>query len=453
MANVFNFSYCLFDVRIIFKPYADRRNQGALLIENSEIKMKEKALLVGVIYGELNQKIVDEHLEELQLLAETAGAEVVGNVTQNLKRINPSLFIGSGKAEQLINQAKELGVSLIIFDDELSPGQIKNYSNFTEEVKVIDRSGLILDIFRQHAQTKEAKTQVELAQLEYMLPRLTRAWTHLERQMGGIGTRAGAGETQIEVDRRLIRTRISKLKRELEKIKRERNTQSKRRKNQFKVALVGYTNAGKSTLMKAISGADVFIQDQLFATLDTTVRSVELDSSHTILLSDTVGFVRKLPHHLVASFRSTLKEVVDSDLILLILDASSGQVEDHYQTIMEVLKDLGADRHQIQIVLNKIDRDEADEHIHFLKRRFADSIFVSALNNLRIEILSQRIIEIIDENYQIVDLQFSYQDSKKMALAQEGVDVLERNYDDDCVRLKIKGARWRINQIQSSLLK
>ncbi|HIB79975.1 MAG TPA: GTPase HflX, partial [Candidatus Marinimicrobia bacterium] len=177
--------------------------------------MKEKALLVGVIHGELDQNIVDEHLEELQLLAETAGAEVVGNVTQKLKRINPTFFIGSGKAEQLINQAKELGVSLIIFDDELSPGQIKNYSNFTEEVKVIDRSGLILDIFRQHAQTKEAKTQVELAQLEYMLPRLTRAWTHLERQMGGIGTRAGAGETQIEVDRRLIRTRISKLKREL----------------------------------------------------------------------------------------------------------------------------------------------------------------------------------------------------------------------------------------------
>jgi GTP-binding protein HflX len=415
--------------------------------------MKEKAILVGVIHGELDQNIVDEHLEELQLLAETAGAEVVGNVTQKLKRINPSFFIGSGKAEQLINQAKELGVSLIIFDDELSPGQIKNYSNFTEEVKVIDRSGLILDIFRQHAQTKEAKTQVELAQLEYMLPRLTRAWTHLERQMGGIGTRAGAGETQIEVDRRLIRTRISKLKRELEKIERERNTQSKRRKNQFKVALVGYTNAGKSTLMKAISGADVFIQDQLFATLDTTVRSVELDSSHTILLSDTVGFVRKLPHHLVASFRSTLKEVVDSDLILLILDASSGQVEDHYQTIMEVLKELGADRHQIQIVLNKIDRDEADEHIHFLKRRFADSTFVSALNNLRIEILSQRIIEIIDKNYQIVDLQFSYQDSKKMALAQEGVEVLERNYDDDCVRLKIKGALWRINQIQANMVK
>ena len=423
------------------------------MIDSPEIKQTEKALLVGVIHGTLDQNTVDEHLEELRLLAQTAGAKVIGEITQKLSRINPSFFIGSGKAEQIINQAKELGVSLIIFDDELSPGQIKNYTKLTEEVKVIDRSGLILDIFKQHAQTKEAKTQVELAQLEYMLPRLTRAWTHLERQMGGIGTRAGAGETQIEVDRRLIRTRISKLKQELGKIERERDTQSKRRGNQFKVALVGYTNAGKSTLMKAISGADVFIQDQLFATLDTTVRSVELDSSHAILLSDTVGFVRKLPHHLVASFRSTLKEVVDADLILLVLDASSSQVEDHYQTIISVLKELGADRHPIQIVLNKIDRNEAEEHINYLKRKYTEGIYVSALNNLRIDSLSQRIMEIMDENFQIVDLQFSYQDSKNMALAQEGVDVLERSYDDDGVRLKIKGASWRINQIQSSLLK
>ena len=423
------------------------------MIDSPEIKQTEKALLVGVIHGTLDQNTVDEHLEELRLLAQTAGAKVIGEITQKLSRINLSFFIGSGKAEQIINQAKELGVSLIIFDDELSPGQIKNYTKLTEEVKVIDRSGLILDIFKQHAQTKEAKTQVELAQLEYMLPRLTRAWTHLERQMGGIGTRAGAGETQIEVDRRLIRTRISKLKQELGKIERERDTQSKRRGNQFKVALVGYTNAGKSTLMKAISGADVFIQDQLFATLDTTVRSVELDSSHAILLSDTVGFVRKLPHHLVASFRSTLKEVVDADLILLVLDASSSQVEDHYQTIISVLKELGADRHPIQIVLNKIDRNEAEEHINYLKRKYTEGIYVSALNSLRIDSLSQRIMEIMDENFQIVDLQFSYQDSKNMALAQEGVDVLERSYDDDGVRLKIKGASWRINQIQSSLFK
>ena len=421
------------------------------MIDNPEIKQKEKAILIGVIHGELNLPTVEEHLEELELLAKTAGADVVGHVTQKLSRINPSFFLGTGKAEQIINQAKELGVSLIIFDDELSPAQIKNYSNLAKDIKVIDRSALILDIFNQHAQTKEAKTQVELARLEYMLPRLTRAWTHLERQMGGIGTRAGAGETQIEVDRRLIRTRISKLKKELKKIDRERETQSKRRGNQYKVALVGYTNAGKSTLMKAISGADVLIQDQLFATLDTTIRSVDLDNAHSILLSDTVGFVRKLPHHLVASFKSTLKEVVDADLILIVLDASSKQVTDHYKTIVDVLKDLGAERHTNLIVLNKVDNDAVQNQVAYLNRIFPEGIFVSALNQLRIDHLSKEITQIMDEKFQVVDLQFSYLDSKAMAQAQEGVDVLERHYHDDYVHLKVKGSRQRISQIQSTL--
>ena len=421
------------------------------MIDNPEIKQKEKAILIGVIHGELNLPTVEEHLEELELLAKTAGADVVGHVTQKLSRINPSFFLGTGKAEQIINQAKELDVSLIIFDDELSPAQIKNYSNLAKDIKVIDRSALILDIFNQHAQTKEAKTQVELARLEYMLPRLTRAWTHLERQMGGIGTRAGAGETQIEVDRRLIRTRISKLKKELKKIDRERETQSKRRGNQYKVALVGYTNAGKSTLMKAISGADVLIQDQLFATLDTTIRSVDLDNAHSILLSDTVGFVRKLPHHLVASFKSTLKEVVDADLILIVLDASSKQVTDHYETIVDVLKDLGAERHTNFIVLNKVDNDAVQNQMAYLNRMFPEGIFVSALNQLRIDHLSKEITQIMDEKFQVVDLQFSYLDSKAMAQAQEGVDVLERHYHDDYVHLKVKGSRQRISQIQSTL--
>ena len=421
------------------------------MIDNPEIKQKEKAILIGVIHGELNLPTVEEHLEELELLAKTAGADVVGHVTQKLSRINPSFFLGTGKAEQIINQAKELDVSLIIFDDELSPAQIKNYSNLAKDIKVIDRSALILDIFNQHAQTKEAKTQVELARLEYMLPRLTRAWTHLERQMGGIGTRAGAGETQIEVDRRLIRTRISKLKKELKKIDRERETQSKRRGNQYKVALVGYTNAGKSTLMKAISGAKVLIQDQLFATLDTTIRSVDLDNAHSILLSDTVGFVRKLPHHLVASFKSTLKEVVDADLILIVLDASSKQVTDHYETIVDVLKDLGAERHTNLIVLNKVDNDAVQNQMAYLNRMFPEGIFVSALNQLRIDHLSKEITQIMDEKFQVVDLQFSYLDSKAMAQAQEGVDVLERHYHDDYVHLKVKGSRQRISQIQSTL--
>ena len=312
---------------------------------------------------------------------------------------------------------------------------------------------LILEIFKQRAQTKEAKTQVELAQLQYMLPRLTRAWTHLERQMGGIGTRAGAGETQIEVDRRLIRTRISKLKKDLNKIDNERQVQSKRRGNHFKVTLVGYTNAGKSTLMKAISGANVFIQDQLFATLDTTTRLVELDSAHSIMLSDTVGFVRKLPHHLVASFKSTLKEVVSSDLILMVLDSSSKQVYEHYKTIINVLKDLGAEGHKTLIVLNKVDNEDVESQITYLNRKFPKGVFISALNQLRINVLSREIMNLMDDMYQVVDFQFSYKESKALAQAQEGVDVLERNYHDDHVQLKIKGSRWRINQIQSSLNK
>ena len=423
------------------------------MINNSNSKLKEKALLIGVIHGELDEQIVEYHLDELRLLAITAGAEVVGNITQKLSRINPSFFIGTGKAEQIISQAKELGVSLIIFDDELSPAQLKNFINLAKDVKVIDRGALILDIFRQHAQTKEAQTQVELAQLEYMLPRLSKAWSHLERQMGGIGTRAGAGETQIEVDRRLIRTRISKLKRDLIKIEKERETQSKRRGNEFKVALVGYTNAGKSTLMNAISGANVFVEDKLFATLDTTIRSVELNTSHKILLSDTVGFVRKLPHHLVATFKSTLKEVVDADLILLVLDASSTQVVEHYNTIVEVLKELGAERHQTVVIMNKIDRENAAKQLNFLKRKFPEGIYLSALNNLRINKLTQKIVDVMDKDFQTIDLLFSYKEAKEMALAQKGVDVLERNYEDDCVRLKVKASRWRINQIQAELNK
>lgn len=212
----------------------------------------ERAILVGVIHDNLEEHVIAEHLDEMELLSNTAGARVVGRVTQRLNKINPAFFVGKGKAEQIINQAKELGVSLVIFDEDLSPAQTKNFQELSDVVKVIDRSALILDIFQKHAKSKEAKTQVELAQLQYLLPRLTRMWTHLERQMGGIGTRAGAGETQIEVDRRLIGQRIAKLKKELTKIEKERATQSHRRKEKFRVALVGYTNAGKSTLMSTL---------------------------------------------------------------------------------------------------------------------------------------------------------------------------------------------------------
>jgi GTP-binding protein HflX len=420
------------------------------MIENKEIS-NEKALLVGVIIPGTTDTIIHEHLDELELLAETAGAEVIGRITQKVSRINPATFIGKGKAEQIIAQAKEMDVKLILFDDELSPAQIKNYHQMSEKIKVLDRSGLILDIFQKHARSKEATTQVDLAYLEYLLPRLTRQWTHLERQMGGIGTRAGMGETQIEVDRRLIRTRITRLKKDLSKIEKERSTQSLRRQSEFRVSLVGYTNAGKSTLFKALTGSDVFIQNQLFATLDTTVRKLNLDTSHTILLSDTVGFIRKLPHNLVASFKSTLKEVLEADLILMVLDMSSPQVLDHMNTIQEVLEDMEAEKIPTVMVLNKVDLISDGNMIEKIQRSFQEPVTVSAKQHLKLSALNAKIIEHMEANYQTIDLEFPYEDGRTIAKAQEGVEVLERAYEEDGVKLKIRGSRSRIDQILSTV--
>ncbi|MFL3014332.1 MAG: GTPase HflX [Candidatus Neomarinimicrobiota bacterium] len=416
------------------------------MIEKKEI-VNEKTIIIGVIQSGQTDEIINEHLDELELLAETAGAEVVGRITQKVSKINSATFIGKGKANQIISQAKELDVKLIIFDDELSPGQIKNYHNLSDKIKVLDRSGLILDIFRKHARTKEATTQVDLAYLEYLLPRLTRQWTHLERQMGGIGTRAGMGETQIEVDRRLIRTRITRLKRDLKKIEKERDTQSIRRQSEFRVSLVGYTNAGKSTFFKAITGAEVYIKDQLFATLDTTIRKIDLDSSHEILLSDTVGFIRKLPHNLVASFKSTLKEVLEADLILVVLDISSPQIKDHVNTISDVLKEMGAYEIPTIQVLNKVDLISDGKMIEKLQRSFPEAVTISAQNHLKLSDIKQRIIQMMESNYRTVDLEFSYDDGRVISQVQQGVEVLKREYEEDSVRLKIRGSQSRISKI------
>ncbi len=407
----------------------------------------DKALLVGIILPQNNQIDIDNHLSELSLLAETAEIEVLGEITQKLARVNPAFFVGKGKASQVIDQAKVLDANIIIFDEELSPAQIKNYHKLAKEIKVIDRSALILDIFKKHAKTREAKTQVELAFCQYLLPRLTRQWTHLERQMGGVGTRAGMGETQIEIDRRLVRDKISKLKLDLKKIEIERTTQSQKRNREFRVALVGYTNAGKSTLFNSLTGNNVYVQDQLFATLDTTVRKLKINKTHQVLISDTVGFIRKLPHNLVASFRSTLKELLEADLILIVLDASSVIIDDHLDTIKRVLTDLGADDIPKSLVLNKIDRVKEELELKRLRNKFSDAIFISALHHLRLDDVRNHIIDKIESDFEIFDLNIPYHKGKTISQLQDQVEILESVYGDDEIYLKIKGRKETLDKI------
>ena len=416
---------------------------------------REKAFLVGVILKGSSRVQIEEQLEELNFLAYTAGADIIGKFTQNRSRPDPATFIGKGKVETIINQASELDCNLIIFNDDISPTQINNLQKIAgETTKVIDRTGLILDIFTKHAKTKEAKTQVQLAQLEYFLPRLTRIWTHLERQMGGIGTRAGAGETQIEIDRRLIRNQIAKLKRELTAIEKQRKVQNNRRDNAFRIALVGYTNAGKSTLMNALTDADVLVQDQLFATLDTTTRKLEnIEVGIPVLLSDTVGFIRNLPHNLIASFRSTLGEIRDVDLLLKVFDASSDNIHEHIDTVEEVLKEIDMPNKTNIIVLNKIDAISDPQQLSGLKTRFKEASFISSLKNIGLKELSGRIEKTITSEFQKDVFHLSFKQTKLLDTIYTLTRVLKKKSDYNGIRLEVEGNRESLDKIRQIIEK
>ena len=407
----------------------------------------DRALLIGIILPNVYVNDVKNHLDELKMLAQTANVETLGVITQRVQKINPAFYIGKGKAQQVIDQAKVLGANVIIFDDELSPAQIKNYHKLAKKIKVIDRSSLILDIFKKHAKTREAKTQIELASCQYLLPRLTRQWTHLERQMGGVGTRSGMGETQIEVDRRLIRDKISKLKLDLNKIESERKIQSQNRVNQFRVALVGYTNAGKSTLFNSLTGNNVYVKNQLFATLDTTVRKLKLNKKHQVLISDTVGFIRKLPHNLVASFKSTLKEVLEANHVLIVLDASSIIIDEHLETISQVLNKLGASEIPKSYIFNKIDLVENEIDLKKLKSNYSNAILTSALHHLRLDDVKDHLIEKIEDDFNVFDLNISYEQGKILSQIQNQAEILDTDYGDKSIKLKIKGKEDSIKRL------
>lgn len=392
----------------------------------------EKAVLVGLITQNQNEAKVNEYLDELDFLADTAGAKPVKRFTQRMDYPNPVTFVGTGKLQEIKEFIEEEEVGLVIFDDELSPKQLRNIEKELQ-VKILDRTNLILDIFAHRAQTAHAKTQVELAQYQYMLPRLTRLWTHLERQRGGIGMR-GPGETQIETDRRIILDKISRLKNELKDIDKQMATQRKNRGKMVRVALVGYTNVGKSTLMNLLSKSEVFAENKLFATLDTTVRKVIIQNL-SFLLSDTVGFIRKLPTQLVESFKSTLDEVREADLLIHVVDVSHPQFEEQIEVVNKTLKEIDDTDKPMIIVFNKIDaftyveKDEDDlspkkrenYSLDELKQtwmsKMSDNcIFVSARNKVNVEelkeLMYQRVKEIHVTRFPYND--FLYQDYSQL---------------------------------------
>ncbi|MEX1213230.1 MAG: GTPase HflX [Balneolaceae bacterium] len=408
---------------------------------------RERAVLVGLYGPEIEKLQSREYIDELEMLAHTAGAKTVEKVLQN--RTNPDLstYVGGGKLDELATWADELEVDVFIFDDDLSPTQIRNIEKRTQR-KVLDRSGLILDIFASRAQTSASRTQVELAQLQYLMPRLTRFWTHLSRQSGGIGTK-GPGETQIETDRRLIGRRIAVLKEKLDKLDRQRTTQRKRRSDQIRISLVGYTNAGKSTLMNELTETNVLAEDKLFATLDATVRRWDL-GPHTVLLSDTVGFIRKLPHNLIESFKSTLDEVREADILLHVVDASSVSIDDHIRVVQETLEEMDVVNNRLLLVFNKIDVLDPDQ-LQALQREWPDALWVSAERAMGLSLLRRRIEEMIREDYVDFRYKIPLTHYKAVAFLHETAVVDEELFETDEVVVSGSVSKRNQKRVESML--
>ncbi|OQA03530.1 MAG: GTPase HflX [Planctomycetes bacterium ADurb.Bin401] len=406
---------------------------------------RERAVLVGAILkSELKH---DDELAELTALSESAGAVIVDRVQQKVTEIHPSTYIGKGKAEMIKQRVKKNKADVVIFDNDLSPGQIRELESIIE-TKVLDRSELILDIFASRAQTKQAKLQVELAQLEYTYPRLTRMWSHLDTvtgaaggpsagAVGAIGTR-GPGEKQLEIDRRLVTKRITELKRELAGIDKRIVREIEARKSLFKICLVGYTNAGKSTLMNALTNAGVYVEDRLFATLDTRTRQWTLDGAKKSLISDTVGFVKNLPHQLVASFKATLEEAINADLLLHVVDVSNEDAEYQAQNAKKVLEEIGCGNKPTLILFNKADVVRSQSHFEFMQTLFPDAICISARTGWNLDMLKAKVLEAYNGGIVYLRITASAGDGKIQSYLKSHTTVLRQDYFDSTVVMEVK---------------
>lgn len=406
----------------------------------TEVK-PERAVLVGVEWRQSSWPL-DRSLDELERLADTAGAVVVGRLTQRLERPVPKSFIGSGKVEELKSLVGRLEADVVIFDEDLTPAQQSHLERAVgEPVKIIDRTALILDIFGLHAKTREGRLQVQLAQLQYLLPRLRGMWSHLakEQTRGGIGSRFGQGESQLEVDRRLIRNRISSLRRELKELERRRAVQAKGRveSDAFRIALAGYTNAGKSTLLNALTGSDVLSQDKLFATLDPTTRAYTLPGGRIVTLTDTVGFIQKLPHGLVEAFKSTLSEVLGADLILKVIDVSDEDRHRHEEAVDRVLDEIGAGERPSLTVYNKIDLLDPEE-VGLLRARMPRAIFFSARTGDGLDLLLDRLCAEAAANDRLISADVPYREGGLLKLVHEQGQLISEEYLADRVRIVAK---------------
>jgi GTP-binding protein HflX len=403
---------------------------------NPRGKMVEKALLISAYELKGCKETAQSLLSELEDLVETLGVPISDTMLVPMREMHARYLLGTGKADEITKRIQAEGVDALIFDNELTPSQQRNWEALTK-VAVLDRQEVILDIFAQRAQTHEARLQIELARLEYALPRLTRAWGHLVRQGGGIGAK-GEGESQLEQDKRRIRVAIGRLKVELEKVRSARSTQRKDRKRTPvpNAAIVGYTNAGKSSLLRKLTGADVLIEDKLFATLDTTTRKVSLPNNQPLLLTDTVGFVRRLPHRLVESFRATLEESVLSDFLIHVMDASQPEVLTFHATTMKVLADLGAEEKRMILVFNKIDKVDPRSGLEPLRRQFPDAHFVSVHSGEGMEGLLEHMAEETSGDSRVCNLQIPVGLGEKLARLHRSAKVLHIEYADDFVNIK-----------------